>query len=565
MSLVAILARLAEPEELGELGAKPSAAFDAFVAAGRSWSPRSISQSALPPDPALLAAVVPAAMEILAASTPARFDEMLAPLVHRGFQTRFPYLSLAYRELGLRDRTMQAWARIVGPRMRLTARIRFPHLGPHDRPNGLALLPQRLWPDVFEQRFAHFLPGVETRLRRRFCALALGVLATKGSYLDVAAGLGLPRNDSVAHHLNELLRARHQHIAFYEAIVDAARWLRGQDWTVDYQARRRSLADLTMIDSEDWAWACWATGIYMDRGRRQRHSSTWIWRVLTGGEPALAPTFARDYDLNSEKLTYRRFVRNHLPILEPALVALATRELQRRGLSGPVRADLSGWGPCPQPVPEDITAIGVFAGRTARLVRQQPPTAAPADRVPFVDDLVEVFGIDLLATLIGVTRRMVYRYQDGERRPAQTIQLRLGHLSDIVETLRVTRTDHAILRWFSETRPEHCPPAHMLTGHWRPLDEGPREAMKMAVNDSSGATPKRTLHTTARKPTLSLVQDVIDTFGLEDLVARTEINRSRLQRYRRGEDWPSWDTQHQFEALLTGSGIANLQHPLPTR
>ncbi len=51
--------------------------------------------------------------------------------------------------------------------------------------------------------------------------------------------------------------------------------------------------------------------------------------------------------------------------------------------------------------------------------------AAPEDRVPFVDDVVEVLGLYPLATFVDVRRRMLYRYQDGERQPGQTIQLRL--------------------------------------------------------------------------------------------------------------------------------------------
>jgi len=345
--------------------------------------------------------------------------------------------------------------------------------------------------------------------------------------------------------------------------VEAAEWLGDQGWTVDYIARRRLLGDLTLITPDDWAWACWASGVYVDRGRRRRHSSTWIWCVLTGGEPALAPTFGGQ-DRNSEKASYGRFLREHLATLEPALVALATRELQRRRLPGPVRADLSGWGSAPGQVPDNIAAIGVFKGRTTRPVRRNAPTASPEDRVPFVDDLVEVFGLDLLAELVDVTRRMLYRYQDGERRPGQTIQLRLAHLTDVVATLRMVRNDHAIIRWFTEVSADGLQPMAMLPGRWRPLDDGPRQMMEMAVSESPGLRPTTVLRTTGRKPTLSLVHDVVAGFGLDEILDRTGVDRVRLQRYRRGETWPSWDTQRRFEELLAEDRIANLGDPLPT-
>ena len=383
-SLVATLAQLADVGDLGDVGAGAADAFDRYVAGGRESGPRSVW---LCPDPALLAAVLPTAVEMLDAASSAEFDERLAPFVQRGFETRFRFLSDAYGHLGTRGRTMQAWARVLGRRVHLTTRLRARDVGPEPRADGLAFLPQLLWPDVFEERFARFLPDVRRHLRRQFCVLAVGVLATKGSYLDVADGLGLPRNDSLAHHLSQRLQDQSEDGDFYDTLVAAAGWLSRQRHAVDYAARRRSLGDFGLIAPGDWAWASWASGVYLERGRRRRHSSTWIWCALTGGKPAGAPTFRRG-DPNSEKASYRRFLREHLPTLEPALVAIATRDLQRRGLSGPVRADLGGWGPEPEPVPDDIAAMGVLSGRTARPVRRNPPTAPPSDRVPFIDDLV---------------------------------------------------------------------------------------------------------------------------------------------------------------------------------
>lgn len=459
---------------------------------------------------------------------------------------------------------MQAWVRVLGRRVHLTTRLRARDVGPEPRADGVAFLPQLLWPDVFEERFARFLPDVRRHLRRRFCSLALGVLATKGSYLDVAEGLGLPRNDSLAHHLSQRLRDQGEDGAFYDTLVAAARWLRDQRYTVDYGARRRSLGEFGLVTPSDWAWASWASGAYVERGRRRRHSSTWIWCALTGGEPARAPTFRRG-DPNTEKASYKRFLREHLSSLEPALIALATRELQRRRLSGPVRADLSGWGPEPEPVPDDIAALGVLSGRTARPVRRNPPTAPTGERVPFIDDLVEVFGLDLLAMLVHVTRRMLYRYQDGERRPGQTIQLRLAHLTDIVATLRSDRNDNQIVRWFTEVRADGLRPLAMLPPQWRPLDDDPRQVMEMASEESPGGRSSRVLRTRGRKPTLSLVHDVIDRFGVDEVAEFTGMDRIRLQRYRRGETWPSWDTQRQFRELLAVDPVANLPDPLPTR
>ena len=75
--------------------------------------------------------------------------------------------------------------------------------------------------------------------------------------------------------------------------------------------------------------------------------------------------------------------------------------------------------------------------------------------------------------------------------------------------------------------------------------------MAMASEESRGARPSRVLRTRGRrKPTLSLVHDVIDRSGVEEVAELTGMDRIRLQRYQRGENWPSWDTQRQFRELL---------------
>lgn len=415
--------------------------------------------------------------------------------------------------------------------------------------HGLDRLPQLLWPTVFDEQFSQFLPGVRAGLRRRFASLALGVLATKGSYLKVAAGLGLPVNDSLAHHLNQRLRTEGQDGDFYDALVATSDWLGRQALTVDYGARRRAFADLDLISEEDWAWVGWATGSRVDRGRRRRHAPTWLWCVLTGGAMPLAPTVKRE-SVGSEKVTYRRFLAEHESTLEPALLVLAARELQRHDLTGPVRADLGAWELQPPAVPEDLAALGVFAGRTQRETRRSRPTLERIRVVPFVDDLVGVFGLDLVALMIGTTRRMIYRYQDGERRPGRSIQLRLAHLTDLVAVLRRGRNVHAVLRWFTRTRADGRQVLSLLAGHWHPNDDGPSEALTLALAETPGPPPRFVLNRRGRRHTLTLIHDAFDSFELDELVNLVGVSAVVLQRYRRGDNWPSWDAQCRLRELL---------------
>lgn len=164
-----------------------------------------------------------------------------------------------------------------------------------------------------------------------------------------------------------------------------------------------------------------------------------------------------------------------------------------------------------------------------------------------------------MAALLDVRRRMVYRYQDGERWPGQTIQLRLAHLSDVVVVLRTSHTDHAIVRWFTQVRDDGQQPFALFPPRWRPLDAGPQAALVMARADRVGPEPKMVLRRAGRNATLALVHEVIEGFGLEEVAQRTGMDRIRLQRYRRGEAWPSRDTQREFRDLL-----ATLDDPLPT-
>jgi transcriptional regulator with XRE-family HTH domain len=52
---------------------------------------------------------------------------------------------------------------------------------------------------------------------------------------------------------------------------------------------------------------------------------------------------------------------------------------------------------------------------------------------------------------------------------------------------------------------------------------------------------------------------------VDEVAEFTGMDRIKLRRYRRGETWPSWDTQRQFRELLAVDPVANLPDPLPTR
>ena len=130
--LVRVLAEVAEPDQLAAISA-PAAA--AFADHDRRSPRRAISITTLsPPDPALLAAMEPIATELLARPTTAEFDEGLEPFFLRATSGRFPHLSQAHIQLGMRGLLLESWARLLRPRARLTNLLRSPLVGPPSPP-----------------------------------------------------------------------------------------------------------------------------------------------------------------------------------------------------------------------------------------------------------------------------------------------------------------------------------------------------------------------------------------------------------------------------------------------
>lgn len=152
--------------------------------------------------------------------------ERLAPFVRRGFETRFRFLSDAHGQLGVRGRTMQAWGRILGRACtsrpgcgRATSARRHGRRGWHRcRSCCGPTCSMAASPASFPTSGDICADG---------SARSPCVLATKGSYLDVAAGLGLPRNDSLSHHLNQVLRDRHE-----DGASLTPRWKQRGGWAI---------------------------------------------------------------------------------------------------------------------------------------------------------------------------------------------------------------------------------------------------------------------------------------------------------------------------------------------
>ena len=288
------------------------------------------------------------------------------------------------------------------------------------------------------------------------------------------------------------------------------------------------------------------------RGRGTGHR-TGLRAALTGGHLNLAPTADRTHP-STEGDTYKRFLADDLPALEPALLALGANLLQRHDLSGPVRADLTGWGPGPEPVPEDLTSLGRFTARVPPAKSRRVTARGPA---PLVGGLAELLGVGLVSRLSGTSPEAIYRYRRGARWPGGPLQQRLLHLNDVIAVLRQGHSDHQIAQWFSSEIAPGVLPTHLLEGSWSPEEEGPRRLLEIAREDASeGETTHFILvaegpRTGHPRPTLALVRELVDSQGLEQVANLTRVARLSIQRFLRGECWPGRPAQARFEELAS--------------
>ena len=282
-----------------------------------------------PRSAALVAAVVPRALEILDADSSQEIAERLEPIVKcvrmrikdvdtaRALFRISPRLDAPFRCAWEWSGGYTIFGTAIGmARTQPSSIVQFP-------PD---YVPQLFWREEFEAHFTDLFQGMTELHVRQLCSVALLRLGSNLTWKEAAEMLGWPpaESQSVADRAVCVLLQNDKLETFsHRLTMTAHRIAKGSDKT-DYGSRRRALSSLTEISVDDWSGICNRVGASTgSEGIRRRFAATWIWCQLTEGYYRLSPALKPIYDDKASNIgsSYRRFVRSQMsPDLEKALL-----------------------------------------------------------------------------------------------------------------------------------------------------------------------------------------------------------------------------------------------------
>jgi hypothetical protein len=130
-------------------------------------------------------------------------------------------------------------------------------------------------------------------------------------------------------------------------------------------------------------------------------------------------------------------------------------------------------------IPDDAISGSDIAAVLAELEDILESSPAPDREWPILDDL---FGIETLARLLGVSPASVRRYRRGDRATPDRVAARLHFLAMVVSDLSGAYNDFGVRRWFVRSRGvlEGAAPQEFLNDDWDPDEPGPRRVRALA-------------------------------------------------------------------------------------
>jgi hypothetical protein len=89
-----------------------------------------------------------------------------------------------------------------------------------------------------------------------------------------------------------------------------------------------------------------------------------------------------------------------------------------------------------------------------------------------INELSQVLGWDLLASLVRASTQSLHRYAAGERATPDGVAARVHWLTGVVADLRAAYNEQGVRRWFERPRPSFAGrrPADLLRRDWTPDD-----------------------------------------------------------------------------------------------
>ena len=303
-SLSSLILRDATVEELGKL---PGFAHDRFadwvdqrssiyrardeaLTEGRH-APRVRAYGKVPRDAALVAAVVPAALDILSARTPDVMADRLEGLVESACRRNKHTLRNVLKDYPVSQPLREAFERCLARRGPLPTRL---------RRNGSAArtqisveeIPQLFWGDLYETHLASlFTQGWETQARR-FCSIIFAQAVGASTVSRAVAALGLPASGvTTAYEWTRRLAAEDKLDQFQAAIESLLSVVAARD-RPNLAERRRMLEGFTEVPADDWSHLCAEVGLGVGRQINRRYAAAWLWAEVTGGDYRVSPAAA---------------------------------------------------------------------------------------------------------------------------------------------------------------------------------------------------------------------------------------------------------------------------------
>lgn len=292
---------------LEQLGKPPGFAHDRFEAwieersvtyrardealTGGRRAPRVRAYGKVPRDTALMAAVVPAALEVLEEPTTdamaLRLEELVDSAQRRNKHTVRNVLADYRISAPLREALESCLAR-RGP---LPTRFRRNRSGTAASVS-VDEIPQLFWEDLYELHLAAlFSRGWETQARR-FCSIAFAHAVGAATVADAVAALELPPSTvSTAYEWRRRLAAEGKLDEFQTAVESLLPVVGARD-RPNLAERRRKLEDFAEIPEDEWSNLCAEAGLGVGRQINRRYAAAWLWAEMTGGDYRLAPAVA---------------------------------------------------------------------------------------------------------------------------------------------------------------------------------------------------------------------------------------------------------------------------------